>query len=219
MRMDKLRSEPREDRCAPQGMSVVEVIIALSLAAVLIASIGQVLGALRRLDEASGMREKALGYARQYAEVLEQISPTLAGPFACDCGASPCPGSSCTAIDGQVCTTLQAGYTSCWVAYPKGWSGLGLACSGNQCGPIYLAELGGQWSFASTEPPPADPSFHHSIVLNNQWRLNGAIVPSGTAGATVDWSTKKATITETWAEHGTAKSLELSTLVSGWKDL
>lgn len=82
-----------------RGSAVIEVLLALSLAAFLIASLGNLISSVRKLEYSGDMRERALTHARFALELVTAEQRKL---FACTTG--------CT------CTPLP-GYTSCWTDF------------------------------------------------------------------------------------------------------
>ncbi len=85
-----------------RGASVIEILIALGMGAVIIASVGNVLLSVQRVSAESANKEKAVAYARQALEIVAAQQGAL---FSCSTTAGPC-----------ACVPL-AGYTSCWPAY------------------------------------------------------------------------------------------------------
>lgn len=100
------------------GFSVIEVIIALGMAAVVISAVGNLTAATHRLTSSSGKEIQATAYAKQW---LELISAQANQQFGCNCTAGTCSGGSpntCT-IGGQQCQAdARPGFSSCWVAAP-----------------------------------------------------------------------------------------------------
>jgi Tfp pilus assembly protein PilV len=181
-----------------RGLSVVEVLIALGLAAVIVASVGNALAAANRAGVASGNRDQASALAQ---EVLEVVTSIQAKSFACSASnGGVIAGSTCT-IGAQNCTLLP-GYASCWTTLPPGL--------GN--GPYYIhKDVSGRYlldnnTFAQNHAPiDSDPSgkYWHSVAVSN---ING------------DANRKLVTATIGWTEHELSKSLSLSTVLTGWRN-
>lgn len=189
---------------------MVEVLIALSMGGILVASIGGVLASVHNNDVTSELREKALGYARQSLEIVTEIKNQ---EFACECtssgGQDICTGHTCTkSSDGQSCT-LPSAYTSCWNQY-----GHGLVSNS----PLHIVSGGSGWQLAAgNETISADPIFSRDItIVNLQRDANGNIVESG---GTVDSNTKQVTVTISWTERGNPKDVSLSTILTAWENL
>lgn len=91
------------------GVSVIEVLIALGMGAIIIASVGNALLSVKRVGSESAHREQAVAYAQQALEVVNEQRNTLFPK----CNGTPgiCTGG------GQSCT-IQLGYTSCWLSLP-----------------------------------------------------------------------------------------------------
>ena len=85
-----------------RGVSVIEVLIALGMAGVIIASVGNVLLSVKRISAESANKERATEYAREALEIVAEQQGAL---FSCSTTAGPC-----------ACTPL-TGYTSCWPSY------------------------------------------------------------------------------------------------------
>ncbi|MFC1687410.1 type II secretion system protein J [Patescibacteria group bacterium] len=193
-----------------KGVSVVEVLIALSMGGILVVSIGGVLASVHNNDVTSELREKALGYARQSLEIVTEIKNQ---EFACECtssgGQDICTGNTCTkSNDAQVCT-LPSAYTSCWTQYRHG-----LVSNS----PLHIVSGGFGWQLAAgSEIISTDPIFSRDItIVNLQRDVDGNIVESG---GTVDPNTKKTTVTVSWTERGNAKEVSLSTILTAWENL
>lgn len=188
-----------------RGSAVIEVLLALSLAAFLIASLGNLISSVRRLEQSSNMRQRALTHVRFALELVTNEQRRL---FACNSSNCTCSATTCTRGDGQSCTLMPA-YQSCWTLMPAGLVGEG---------PYHLAEVSGLWQLiAGAETVPTDPDFTRSIAVQNLMRdAGGALVESG---GTTDPSTKRITVTVSWNERGVAKSLNLSTMLTAWANI
>lgn len=85
------------------GNAIVEVLVGISIAALIIVSVGNLVTSVNRTDKAAANKNQALAYARENLEVMAAIAK---GEFQCTVGN---PGCTCTA---------QTGYTTCWQACP-----------------------------------------------------------------------------------------------------
>ncbi len=190
----------------PKGSSVVEALLSLSLAASVIIVVGAVFSAGQRLERSSGLRQQALGYAREALELVGEIKNVS---FSCRCSSDSCGGSTCTrGSDGQPCSLLP-GYTSCWTAYPKDLVGVNT--------PLYPALVGGVWVLKTgVDPLAAGTGFSRVITIENLQRdVNGIIVAIGT----IDPNTKRVTVVVGWEERGDAKQISLSTMFTAWESI
>lgn len=101
------------------GVSVIEVIVAIGLAAIVIAAIGNLIGATHRLTSTTGKEIQAAAFAREWIEVLPSQVNSF---FGCSCGTAAQPFSgTCIAptcnrtADSQTCIYRDsAGFDSCW---------------------------------------------------------------------------------------------------------
>jgi len=165
---------------------VVELIIAIGMAAIMIVSIGGALNSVYKLNMRSEMREKALAYAKEYLEIINEKQND---EFACICNPAPC--SPC--IKGSQSCNPSTGYSSCWMKFPDG---LGTN------NPLYLNKI---TNSLQTTPDPLDniSPFNREIAIENLG----------------DFNRKKITVTVTWPEQGSTKTVILSTILTGWKNL
>lgn len=85
-----------------RGVSVIEVMIALSMAGIIIASIGNALLSVRRMGTESANKEKAVAYAKQALEVVAERQSSL---------------FSCSTTTGLCACVPLTGYTSCWPSF------------------------------------------------------------------------------------------------------
>ena len=85
----------------PRGSMVIEVLLSLAMIVILVVVIGNTLGAVHRLEQSSELRGKALGYAKEYLEIIGSIKNQVFVPTSSGC-------------------TPQPGYTTCWPAAPSG---------------------------------------------------------------------------------------------------
>ena len=180
---------------ARPGSVVIEILISLSLAAFLIAVLGNLISAIRRLETAQNFRQRALAHARESLEMVTSLQNEL---FAC-LSATPGPGT-CTNIQGSC--TLVAAYNSCWLDL-------------NTTGPFHLEEVSGNWQLVlGGQSVPGDADFFRSLTITNMNRdANGNLV---TSGGTPDPNTKKVTAQLSWQERGQPKNFSLSTLLTAW---
>lgn len=182
----------------PKGSAVIEVLISLSLAAFLIAVLGNLISSTRRLETAQNFRQRALAHARESLEMVTSLQNEL---FAC-VSATSGPGT-CTNAQGSC--TLSAAYNSCWLDL-------------NTTGSFYLEEVGGNWQLASGgETVPGDADFSRSLTVTNMNRdAGGNLVASG---GTPDANTKQVTVQLSWQERGQSKSFSLSTMLTAWANV
>lgn len=183
---------------ARSGSAVIEVLISLSLAAFLIAVLGNLISSTRRLETAQNFRQRALAHARESLEMVTSLQKEL---FAC-LSSSPGPGA-CTNAQGSC--TLAPAYNSCWLDL-------------NTTGPFHLEEVGGNWQLvAGGQTVPGDADFYRSLTVTNMNRdANGNLVVSG---GTPDPNTKKVTVQLSWQERGQPKNFSLSTMLTAWANL
>lgn len=184
------------------GSAVIEVLISLSLAAFLIAVLGNLISSTRRLETAQDFRQRALTHTRESLEMVTSLQNEL---FACT-NPSPGPGT-CTRADGQTCALAPA-YNSCWTNYAYG-----LASNS----PLHLAPQGGSWQLVTgSESVSTDTAFTRSLTITNLERdASGQLVESG---GTPDPNTKKVTVQVSWQERGQSKNFELSTILTAWSN-
>jgi len=178
------------------GSAVIEVLISLSLAAFLIAVLGNLISSTRRLETAQNFRQRALAHARESLEMVTSLQNEL---FAC-VSATAGPGT-CTNAQGSC--TLAPAYNSCWLDLTT-------------TGPFHLAEVSsGHWQLVSGgQSVPGDADFYRSLTVTNMNRdANGNLVP---AGGTPDPNTKKVTVQLSWQERGQPKNFSLSTMLTAW---
>lgn len=171
------------------GTSVIEVIIAIGLAAVVIAAIGNLIGATHRLTTASGKEIQAAAYAKEWIELVS-VPVTTQSMFGCTCDTlGACPGGSpniCT-IGTQTCRAdSRPGFSSCWVEAPMDVGSFIFSGSG----PWTMTE-----SLAS--------GFTRTMTISN---------PSA------DFNVKKVLVEVSWQSGSTTRQTELSTFLTAWKD-
>ncbi|MDO8560263.1 MAG: hypothetical protein Q7S23_04505 [bacterium] len=189
----------------PRGFSVVEGIISIAIAATIVVAIGSLLQRVNATRRASEMRQMADAYA---VESIELMTGLKNAAFACRCSVDSCTATSCTrASDHQSCPLLPD-FTSCWTEFPAGLAELT---------PLRLSNTGGSWVLlAGPETIGVDLQFTRTLTIENLRRdVDGNISSTGT----VDFNTKKITVTVSWMEGSAPKSLTLSQIVTGWKNL
>lgn len=186
----------------PAGISVIEVMIALGIAVIIVISVGSLIISTHSLDTEATKQLQAVGFAKQWLEVVDVQRNAL---FGCSCGAAPC--ASCTASDGQTCAPQTTkGYRSCWVSAP-------LALAGTT--QFRLTPSGGSWLLQAGTDTPATGFTRSMAIVNLQRDAAGAIVATG---GTEDFGTKQVTVTVQWLRAGTTRQVEFSEIVTAWKD-
>lgn len=175
------------------GISVIEVIIALGMAAIFITAIGNALANVHHLDTATAQRTQALAYAQQGIEDATSFQDSL---FAC----TPATAGNCPAT--YTCTPL-TGYTSCWTAYPDDND---LTTPAVVTGPFSFAYVAGKWQLQTgTVNLGVSNEYTRSIYIKN---LDDPAGPN-------NYNVKQVTAKIEWA----GKSVELSTILTGWKPI
>lgn len=185
----------------PKGFSIVEAIVAISLAGIIAVSVNGLLASTHNLNLAGAMKAKATGYAEQSLEIMGMIQNEA---FACRCDVYSCDqiAQTCTK-NGQTCHFLE-GYQSCWTNYPDG-------------NPFYLEEGGGWQLQSGTEIIVTDPAFTREISIENLRRdADNEIVDTG---GTLDTNTKKVMVKISWQERDKPREINLSTILTAWDDL
>lgn len=179
----------------PAGISVIEVMIALGIAVIIVISVGSLIISTHSLDAEAGKQLQAVGFAKQWLEVVDVQRNAF---FGCACGSAP----TC-----QLSAPRQAaGYTSCWT------QAMGTPGS---TGPLRVVPSGGSWLLQSGTDTPAT-GFTRSLAVVNQHRdAGGAIVG---AGGTEDPNTKLITVTVQWMRAGATRQVQLSEIVTAWKN-
>lgn len=190
---------------AQRGFSILEVIIALAMTAIVVVVIGRSLSAILRLSNASQLKTEAYVYAQESLELAVALKNDFFG-----CSGSA--GVACTTSDGQSCTP-DSPYTSCWVQYPIGHTGQT---------DFYLAESGGSWQLnqlvgGNPQPVPTNTFFSREIIIETLSRdsVTFDIDPTGT----IDPGTKQITVNVYWNERGVTKSVSMSTILTAWQNL
>lgn len=190
------------------GFSIIEVIVAISLVSFLVVSAGRTLDYTQRAHTTVAMKLKARAFAQQSIEELLAIQQAS---FACSCSQNSCIGSTCSR--GPQSCQLQPSYTSCWLEYPAGLTGQNRFSIVGPAGTLTLQAL----SPGSRETITSDPRFSREMVITNATRNPASfeLAPSGIS----DPSTKLITVSVYWQERGVTKSIQLSTILTGWKNL
>lgn len=184
-----------------RGVSVIEVLVSLSMAGLIIASVGNLLTGISRTTRTGGQREQALAYAKQALEVVNDIKDNR---FACDCKPggpdAPCTNpNTCTPVaDASQSCTLASGYTTCWVPRPLGETGSVFS----------LSDVSGFWDLVAT----ANPDGETIGTTNYRWKLEFVSVGG-------DSNVKRVTATVSWSDQGTTKNVQLATMITAWKNL
>jgi prepilin-type N-terminal cleavage/methylation domain-containing protein len=189
-----------------KGFSIIEIIITLAIITVIIAGIGKALALISRVYNSSAIKTQALTYLQGPIELIDGLKDDL---FGCSCVLNGCV---CTrASDGQTCTAA-ALYKSCWTQYPKDLNGQTR---------FYLEKIGGNWQLkplvaGAKEAISGKYTFSREIKIENMKRnASGVLDPTGT----IDYNTKKVTVTVEWDERGKINQSNLSIILTGWKNL
>jgi Tfp pilus assembly protein PilW len=184
----------------PAGISVIEVMIALGIAVIIVISVGSLIISTHSLDTEASKQLQAVGFAKQWLEVVESKSNYF---FQCPVG-NTCGTQSCTP---------RTGFNRCWVQYPPP--------TGNCANPnFYKIAVDGTLSCVnpstdtSTDVHPAT-DFTRTMKVENQPRdtTTGAL-----GSGSEDFNTKKITVTVQWQRAGSTRQVQLSEIVTAWKD-
>lgn len=193
----------------PKGTSVIEILLALSMSAIIFLSVGKVLAAVQTTNSLTRQKENALALAKESIEVITEIQHET---FGCNCTTHDCaslPGS-CVRADttGNQSCALPSIYTSCWTQFPKDLSTLT---------PLHIEKAAGTWVLLQDEEQiVADTTYKRSITIENLQRdANGTLVE---AGGTVDPNTKRITSNVKWSHNGNDKEVTLSILLTSWEN-
>lgn len=183
-----------------KGISVIEVLIALSMAAIIFVSIGTVLASVHKITSASALREQAQNLAKEQIEIITGIQHDV---FGCLCpnesNGSPddcatTPGWCVQASDFQQCK-LSSGYTSCWTPFPEGFENMNL---------LDIEKNGTSWSLVDDDDQFIDDTtFKRNIALEN---IDG------------DSNRKKVTSTVTWNTNNKDYNVTYSTILTAWQN-
>jgi len=177
-----------------RGVSVIEVMIALSMAGIIIVSVGNTLLSVKRIGTESANKEKAVAYARQEIERLQaSVGAAADNPFSCTVVA---PATSCTNGSSPNPCLPMPGYSSCWSEFPK---------YGSSNGPWYIDDVQAWHSGTET----VDAVFSRSMQLTN-------IDPDCSA---TRCNMKEVAATVSWTERGAAKSVTLTSVFTAWKNI
>lgn len=127
------------------GNSIVEVLLAIGIASIVIASVGSLIVSVNRVERASAHRDQAVALAREALEISASIAPEA---FACVPAATACP------------CTPQPGYTSCWSPCPVTVPGCTAASV------FHPVTSGGTWQFAAgAESLGSTPAFTRQVAF------------------------------------------------------
>ncbi len=179
----------------PAGSMVIEILLSLSIVAVIAVVIGNTLLAVHRLEGNSQMRVKALAYARQGMEMMEQLQNNVS-IFRCS---SATAGAVCNASDGQQCTPPSSAYNSCWTPRPRDLTSYTFG------EPLHLDNGSGSWKLVANSESYAASGVTYNRSLSF---VNGS-----------DSNQKTVTVTVSWVERGAAKNITLSTVLTAWKNI
>jgi prepilin-type N-terminal cleavage/methylation domain-containing protein len=192
-----------------KGYSLVEVIIVISIIAMLVVSMGKALILISQTPASARAQIEARSFAQNPLEIITQIQHS---EFACTCASDVCAGNTCTRpSDGQSCTTAAA-YTSCWTAYPANLVGQN---------DFYLENIGGNWQLIGLGGTPeklvsTDPLIYRRInIVNVERDAAGNIVSPGTA----DPNTKLITVSLSFPGRRGTSTTELKTMLTAWESL
>ncbi len=193
----------------PAGSMVIEVLLSLAMMAIIAVVIGNTLIAVHRLEGASDLRNRALTYTKQALEIITSLSANMINnPFVCSSSASfsSTPNSG-TVISDQCqlnsdttkkCRLPSPAYVSCWLDQPVGLS---------NNSDLHLQLISGNWKLVTIAPADEVPTpFNRTITIQNQ-------------NSPADSNIKTITATVTWTERGNTKQLQLSTILTAWKNL
>jgi hypothetical protein len=175
----------------PTGVSVIEVMIALGIAVIIVISVGSLIISTHSLDTEASNQLQAVGFAKQWLEVVDVKRNDF---FGCACGSSPACQLS---LQRQT-----AGYLSCWTQ--------DIGSAGNS-GPFHIDPVVG------LQPSADAPAvgFTRSMKIENQLRD----VTTGELGSgPEDPNTKRIIVTVEWQRAGTTRKVELSEIVTAWKN-
>ena len=191
-----------------KGYSLIEVIIVISIIAMLVVSMGKALILISQTPASARAQIEARSYAQS---PLEKINIIKNSQFACTCGGDVCVGNTCTrSSDGQSCT-MAAAYTSCWTAYPADLVGVSN---------FYIDKIGADWELfnmgASEKLVSSDPLVYRRInIVNAERDAAGNIVSSGA----IDPNTKLITVSVSFPSRRATSTLELKTMLTAWENL
>ena len=132
-----------------QGNTIIEVLLAIAIAAIVVASVSNLVVAVNRIDRSSANKDQALAYAREALDVTANIASTEFGR-----------NSGCTAAN-----TLP-GYTSCWVSCPL-----------SGCSASYHLSNSPSWHLvAGSETVGTTPAFTRAITVTDNGNANNKTV-------------------------------------------
>ena len=191
------------------GFSIIEAIVSLGIISLLIISFGKALHAVGTITTISELRTQAISYAQESTELINDIKNDW---FACRCASDSCASDTCTRLSDYQTCNLFAVYTSCWTEYPAGLTGHN---------DFYLNEVStDEWELAplngGVETISTNPTFTRQIIIENVLRDgNGDIASTGT----VDYNSKRVTVTVWYEERGNQHEIHLTTLLTAWENL
>jgi type II secretory pathway pseudopilin PulG len=196
-----------------KGFSVVEILIAIGMAAIMIVSIGSALNSVHKLNSRSEVKEKALAFAKEYLEIINEAQSNL---FACSCTLSKpytgtCVGDICTR--GTSCTKM-TGYSSCWLAEPGTDSSAKFHLVGNQLQPeseTIIPEKLFQREITIENLPENPPGFF------NIKKITVTVCKSRVKNSTPPVT--YFTCEEQQVQFSEKPLVTLSTILTGWKNL
>lgn len=157
------------------GNSIVEVLVGISIAALLIVSIGNLVSGVNKTGKVAANKTQALAYARESLEVMAAIART---EFECSVGSAGC-----------TCAP-QSGYVTCWQTCPLTVP----ACSAT----YHLTSGSGAWHLAAGSEAAGNYTRLLSVTsIGGNSNLKNII-------ATVSWteSTRTRTVTQSTVLSG-----------------
>lgn len=125
-----------------RGSMIIEVLLSLSIVVVLAVVVGNTLSAVHRLEQGSALAAKAVGYAREYLEVMDSAKNQVFVPTTSGC-------------------TPQPGYTKCWAHDPTGFSGT------TETTPFSLAVQAGAWQLQAGADTTAHPGYTRTLTVKD----------------------------------------------------
>lgn len=183
----------RRGRTDKPGFSVIEVLIALGMGVVVIASVANAVAAHDRLSNAAILRTQAVGYARQALEIVQTNKDAM---FGCSLGSG---GSGTCTKDDQTCA-VRTGYTSCWTAFPDDATSATHLANG----PLHPELTAGVWRLADgAENPIPGTTFARRIDITNL----------GAGG-----EEKEVVVTVTWVDNNLTKQTVVRSWLTAWRN-
>jgi hypothetical protein len=206
------------------GFGIVEAVITLGIIAMFIAVFAKLFMYIDKANEISRDRMKAQYYAQIALEIINDKSNDF---FACRCGLNGvCSETNCVLSDNsQVCDLLSAEYRNCWTAFPV---------DHNNKNYFYLEKNGNDWDLKEDLSADhklsveGDEKFKRMLKIESACRKSSSPFDLNTdcfgdcsacAGTSLDGNTKKIT-SKVWYYHkGSEHYVELSSLLTAWKNL